>query len=318
MRAILACSNAACPCGPHNLNCLSYFSSLAVGATSMVQAYLLLGSQVQLAVTNQRKCIFSSVLSILGTARTTKCALGWCVLLGCAVLVYGFLSFLPTTRLYQKNSFFDRFLLMHFWCTGKLLFTGLWLIRRRVRKISSVWFKPNKREQKGHYHLFPKALGQLINKYSVQELHLAFSAGRWAENWGLPIVTAPVGAELRVWLNSSTPESRFGFESHFIQTIWFRAAQWRGLTNALSGVFCASLNFMDEAHTTHPSASFPQPPASEYQKLSSPSTYPLFVGSGEFRTLHYASLPREVACTENLTPWAKVGSPFISKCIGQT
>ena len=50
-------------------------------------------------------------------------------------------------------------------------------------------------------------------------------------------------------------------------------------------------------------------------KAIGPPINPLVVGSSEFRTLHYASLPREVACTENLTPWAKVGSLFISSAL---
>jgi phosphatidylinositol glycan class T len=32
--------------------------------------------------------------------------------------------------------------------------------------------------------------------------------------------------------------------------------RWRGLTNALAGLFCASLNFIDEASTVVPQLSF--------------------------------------------------------------
>lgn len=31
---------------------------------------------------------------------------------------------------------------------------------------------------------------------------------------------------------------------------------WKELTNVLSGIFCASLNFIDSTNTVHPSASF--------------------------------------------------------------
>lgn len=65
---------------------------------------------------------------------------------------------------------------------------------------------------------------------------------------------------------------------------------WNDLTNALSGQLCASLNYIDDAITVTPKASFkPQG----------------WVKSHNESLLRYASLPRESVCTENLTPWKK-------------
>jgi len=74
----------------------------------------------------------------------------------------------------------------------------------------------------------------------------------------------------------------------------FRAyARWITLTNALSGLFCASLNFIDSTRTTRPVLSFE--PAGDHpdSRLSS------------LHLLH-GTLPREVVCTENLTPFLKL------------
>ncbi|XP_006881637.1 PREDICTED: GPI transamidase component PIG-T isoform X2 [Elephantulus edwardii] len=47
-----------------------------------------------------------------------------------------------------------------------------------------------------HYRLFPKALGQLISKYSLQELHLSLTQGFWRTRyWGPPFLQAPSGTD---------------------------------------------------------------------------------------------------------------------------
>jgi phosphatidylinositol glycan class T len=70
-------------------------------------------------------------------------------------------------------------------------------------------------------------------------------------------------------------------------------ARWLTLTNALSGLFCASLNFIDSTRTIRPVSIF-QPegihPKSSLSKLQ----------------LLHGSLPHEVVCTENLTPFLKL------------
>ena len=69
---------------------------------------------------------------------------------------------------------------------------------------------------------------------------------------------------------------------------------WADLVNALSGLFCASLNFMDSKSTVQPRWSFrPAGLASEFY-------------SADSRFIRYSTLPREVVCTENLTPWKKL------------
>ena len=55
-----------------------------------------------------------------------------------------------------------------------------------------------------HYRLFPKALGDVLNKYRVQELHLTQTQGLWQyEKWGYPPEDAASGVELWVWFQPS-------------------------------------------------------------------------------------------------------------------
>lgn len=68
-------------------------------------------------------------------------------------------------------------------------------------------------------------------------------------------------------------------------------ANWITLTQSLSGLFCASMNFVDSTRTTRPVASFE--PAGDH------------VPSGRLHLLH-GTLPGEVVCTENLTPFLKL------------
>ena len=56
-----------------------------------------------------------------------------------------------------------------------------------------------------HYHLFPKSLGEVLAKFSVQELHLSLTQGLWRHRtWGYPIYDAPPGAEIWVWFKEDT------------------------------------------------------------------------------------------------------------------
>ncbi|XP_056589551.1 GPI transamidase component PIG-T [Triplophysa dalaica] len=128
-----------------------------------------------------------------------------------------------------------------------------------------------------HYRLFPKSLGQVLSKFSVRELHISFTQGFWRTmQWGQPFIPSPPGAELWVW---------------FQDTVADVDENWKELTNVLSGIFCASLNFIDTTNTVQPSASFK----------------PLGLGNAtDHRFLRYATLPREIVCTENLTPWKKL------------
>ncbi|KAM4622621.1 GPI transamidase component PIG-T [Discoglossus pictus] len=134
-----------------------------------------------------------------------------------------------------------------------------------------------RKEKVSHYRFFPKVLGQVISKYSVQELHLSFTQGFWRTKfWGQPLLQAPAGAELWVWFQDSVTDVN---------------KNWKELSNILSGIFCASLNFIDSTNTVSPSASFK----------------PLGLANvTNHRLLRYSILPREIVCTENLTPWKKL------------
>lgn len=124
-----------------------------------------------------------------------------------------------------------------------------------------------------HYTKFPKLLGQVLDKYSVQELHLSFTQGRWQyDKWGIPLSPAPVGAELITWFQ---PGSNPNIEQ-----------QWKGLVNALSGLFCASLNFLD---TT-----------TEFSYAAG------VVSESRSDLFRYGTLSHETVCTENLTPFKQL------------
>uniref|UniRef100_A0A8D0GCV9 Phosphatidylinositol glycan anchor biosynthesis class T n=1 Tax=Sphenodon punctatus TaxID=8508 RepID=A0A8D0GCV9_SPHPU len=139
------------------------------------------------------------------------------------------------------------------------------------------WDSELQREGVSHYGLFPKALGQLISKYSVRELHLSLTQGFWrTRSWGQPYLQAPAGAELWVWFQNSVTDVD---------------KAWKDLSNILSGIFCASLNFIDSTNTVTPTASF------KPLGLANVTNHHLLI---------YAVLPREVVCTENLTPWKKL------------
>ena len=62
--------------------------------------------------------------------------------------------------------------------------------------------------------------------------------------------------------------------------------------NALSGLFCASLNFVDSKRTLHPMMTFD--PEGHHRNFSSTNLH-----------LLHGNLPHEVICTENLTPFIK-------------
>lgn len=103
------------------------------------------------------------------------------------------------------------------------------------------------------------------------------SNGLWKhENWGFPIESTGAGGNLYVW-----------FKNHLSQEEIMQ--QWIDLSEALSGLLCASFSFVEETNTISPQFSF-------HSSMSNSSS--LF--------LRYASLPREIVCTENLTPWKKL------------
>nr|GMD64243.1 GPI transamidase component PIG-T [Ipomoea batatas] len=127
-----------------------------------------------------------------------------------------------------------------------------------------------------HHHLFPKSIYQLVHKFRIREMELSFTQGRWNyEQWGGydPIASnnaKPPGVEL--WAVFDVPQDQVD-------------ASWKNLTHALSGLFCASVNFL-ESSTAYAAPQW---------------SFRSVVGN-----LRYGTLPREAVCTENLTPWLKL------------
>lgn len=116
-----------------------------------------------------------------------------------------------------------------------------------------------------HSNLFPHSLGDIIDRFNVAELNIDLTSGLWRhKSWGYPVVDAPSGAEISARFYNDTKD----VDKH-----------WYGLTNALSGLLCTSLNFINSANSFKPSND---------------------------KTYRYANLPRENVCTENLTPWKKL------------
>eukprot|EP01018_Ginkgo_biloba_P038080 Gb_07407 [translate_table: standard] len=152
----------------------------------------------------------------------------------------------------------------------------------------------------GHHHrLFPKAIYQLVQKFSIREMELSFTQGRWNYgSWGgsdpLSSVNAkPPGVEL--WALFDVPLDQID-------------ATWRNLTHALSGLFCASVNFL-ESSTAYASPNWSFRP--ELLKDDSHSYDAMHTFSSDWTKqsssrLRYGALPREAVCTENLTPWLKL------------
>ncbi|XP_053681658.1 GPI transamidase component PIG-T [Sabethes cyaneus] len=132
-----------------------------------------------------------------------------------------------------------------------------------------------------HTHLVSRSLAELFHHYDIDELHLSFTNGIWRyENWGFPVLDAGPGAEVWAWFESTTVgDAEID-------------GKWKLLCGTLSGLFCASLSFVDSTNTFRPEFSLrPQTHRFDGQP------------AGKIR---YAALPREVVCTENLTPWKKL------------
>ncbi|KAJ6265020.1 hypothetical protein Dda_1175 [Drechslerella dactyloides] len=134
------------------------------------------------------------------------------------------------------------------------------------------------------FQLFPRSLGQILQYTHTRELHLRFALGRWdSELWGAQPDDGQnaggTGVELWAWVEADDDVEA--------------EARWTSLNNALSGLFCASLNFIDSTRTIRPVMSFS--PTGDYPTTN---TSRLF--------LLHGTLPKEPVCTENLTPFLKL------------
>lgn len=107
-------------------------------------------------------------------------------------------------------------------------------------------------------------------------MELSFTQGRWRyDRWGgFDSISSsnakPSGVEL--WAVFDVPSNDVD-------------ASWKNLTHSLSGLFCASINFL-ESSTSYSAPKWGFHSASE--------------------NMRYGTLPREAVCTENLTPWLKL------------
>ncbi|XP_011301935.1 GPI transamidase component PIG-T [Fopius arisanus] len=175
---------------------------------------------------------------------------------------------LGTSRAIYNDSF-DEELLLKPLASGHVYayfqFTTLWRVQRDSKQLQ-------------HSHLFPRGLSVLIDRHHVQELHISLTDGLWRyRKWGYPVVDAGPGADIYAWFQSEVQDVD---------------KEWKALMNALSGLLCASLNFVDASNSMSPEFSFR--PMGVVEKFPNSSH------------LRYASLPREIVCTENLTPFKKL------------
>lgn len=131
-----------------------------------------------------------------------------------------------------------------------------------------------------HYDSFPKAIGLILQDSQAREMHLRFGQG-WYDSdiWGkLPRNgTANGGSGVELWAVIEASDRVDAMD------------KWTKLANSLSGLFCASLNFIDSSSTTTPVKLF-QPNIDALSKANLRGELYLF----------RSALPREPFCTENL------------------
>ncbi|KAH8303497.1 hypothetical protein KR059_012671, partial [Drosophila kikkawai] len=132
-----------------------------------------------------------------------------------------------------------------------------------------------------HTQLTPRVIAELLQQFDVKELHIGLTQGLWRyETWGYPIVEATSGAEMWAWFSGDNNLTDSEVNS-----------QWSQLANVFSGVLCASLNFVDKTNSISP------------RHLLRPQFMP---AANRKNFVRYSALPREIVCTENLTPWKKL------------
>ncbi|XP_072758033.1 GPI transamidase component PIG-T [Anoplolepis gracilipes] len=146
-------------------------------------------------------------------------------------------------------------------------------------QFTTIWKTAKYIETLQHSHLFPRGLGEIIGRHNIDELHVTLTEGLWNyQKWGYPFHDAGPGAEITAWFNKNVTNID---------------KEWKGLTNALAGLFCASLNFIDISNSMSPEFTF-RPTGLVIDRIVNASH------------LRYSSLPKEVVCTENLTPFKKL------------
>eukprot|EP00903_Cladosiphon_okamuranus_P018262 g16799.t1 len=129
--------------------------------------------------------------------------------------------------------------------------------------------------------VFPRAVGVLLDRFKMRDLTLQMSKGKWdTAGWGngpgdgASGEYTPGGAEMWARLPA--------------QGAW---ESWVGLRRSMSGLYCSSLDGMDEARV-HTPAEMTMP--GEHRQTSNDTT------------ILRGTLPREPVCTENLIPLIKM------------
>lgn len=153
--------------------------------------------------------------------------------------------------------------------------------------------KATEKDNEGYlpiYSFVPRSLIHLAQSSNADEIHLAINAGKWDyTKWGIPDEEEMVGigAEVKAKLKNdhtlaSSDSSLFSNQSAIPEAA---LRNWRTLTANMAGLFCASLDALDEKLTVIP--------------FNSES------GSQDFVSLH-AMLSSEAICTENLSTLLKL------------
>lgn len=138
-----------------------------------------------------------------------------------------------------------------------------------------------------HSREFPRLLNDLLEKYGVHELHFSLAGGSWNHKlYGrYPTRSSSGGAELWAWIGAGRGGENVSLSDEV-------DSKWYLFSNSLSGLTCASLNFASVTNRIVPMWSF------------RPSGVMPVEWENESE-VRYSSLPGEVICTENLTPWLK-------------
>lgn len=157
-----------------------------------------------------------------------------------------------------------------------------------------------------NYENFSKQFGDIAAKFDIDELSLTLSQGTWRYNeWSLPVKGAPSGSELWAEFGSSIPLDqldqkkvlKFRFSEFSTSCLLDRLmilrldSNWLQSSRAVSGLFGLSINLEDNPNTIVP----------KYSVKKSDD------GINKMKKrVRYASMPNEIVCTENLTPWLKL------------
>ncbi|KAJ3347202.1 Subunit of the glycosylphosphatidylinositol transamidase complex-like protein [Entophlyctis luteolus] len=129
-------------------------------------------------------------------------------------------------------------------------------------------------------------LASVVRATGVSVLDLSFSYGSACARSAAIRDCRPPGVVLWAWMDNAE-EALNATSTQNPESL--RASRWTRLTNALAGTFCASLNFITPEVSAEPA-----------------DTFAVEGIDPDEHWLRFATLPREITCTENLTPWVKL------------